>query len=112
MGKFLREVFSRHALSLAAIACLASLEAKRDEQGLRELAQDLGVPVEFFPAEALGSVAVPNPSARVEEHMGTASVCEAAAILAAGGGRLLVGKQKTPDLTLAVARLSPPASSG
>ncbi|MFP4032742.1 MAG: cobalamin biosynthesis protein, partial [Desulfococcaceae bacterium] len=49
---------------------------------------------------------VPSPSEMVERHVGTPSVCEAAALLAAGeGGKLLVAKRKSVNGTVAVAEL-------
>jgi cobalt-precorrin 5A hydrolase len=48
----------------------------------------------------------------VLRHMGVASVCEAAAILAAGRGPLLLPKHKSPNLTLAVALKWPGEVSG
>jgi cobalt-precorrin 5A hydrolase len=103
MEQLLRLVLERHGLSLASAFCLASVEAKRDEPGLTELAVRLGLPLTFYPADRLGAVGVPNPSSRVAAHMGTGSVCEAAAILAARGGSLLAQKQTSVNATCAVA---------
>ena len=99
----IRSVFHRHGLAMASLAGLASIEAKRDEPGIREAADALGVAVEFYPAEILGCVKVPNPSATVRRHMGVESVCEAAALTRAGGKHLLVPKARSRNATLAVA---------
>lgn len=57
-----------------------------------------------FGSLVLGVVDVPNPSAAVADAVGTASVAEAAALLAAGpGARLLATKVKGPTATAAVA---------
>jgi cobalt-precorrin 5A hydrolase len=48
-------------------------------------------------------VSVPHPSAVVGKHMGVESVCEAAAIAASAGGRLLVPKTKSALATAALA---------
>jgi cobalt-precorrin 5A hydrolase / precorrin-3B C17-methyltransferase len=57
-----------------------------------------------FPAGLLAAVDVPDPSAVVAEAVGTPSVAEAAALLAAGpGARLVAGKRKGPTATAAVA---------
>jgi precorrin-3B C17-methyltransferase/precorrin-6y C5,15-methyltransferase (decarboxylating) CbiE subunit/precorrin-6Y C5,15-methyltransferase (decarboxylating) CbiT subunit len=57
-----------------------------------------------FPAGLLGAVDVPSPSAVVAEAVGTPSVAEAAALLAAGpGSRLVAGKRKGPAATAAMA---------
>ncbi len=103
IAAFIEIVFAEHDLAPAAIGVLASASAKRDEAGLLEAARRLGREVVFFENDRLNSVAAPNPSAAVERHMGVESVCEAAAILAAGRGRLIVEKQKRGNVTVAVA---------
>lgn len=111
MESLLRRVLHDQGLSPACLACLASVEAKRDEAGLIELAARLGLPLKFYSPEELATVEVPNPSATVAKHMGVASVCEAAALLAAHSRRLLVKKHKSANVTLALALASPRASS-
>jgi cobalt-precorrin 5A hydrolase/precorrin-3B C17-methyltransferase len=65
----------------------------------------LGLPVRSFPPEALSAVDVPTPSDVVRDAVGTPSVAEAAALLAAGpGAELVVPKQKNSVATVAVAR--------
>ncbi|QMU78564.1 precorrin-3B C(17)-methyltransferase [Streptacidiphilus sp. PB12-B1b] len=97
-------------LSPHAVACLASVDAKADEPGLVEAARTLGVELVTFTADALAAVPVPNPSAAPLAAVGTPSVAEAAAVVAAGGGELLVPKRKSaPEgraamCTVAVAR--------
>jgi cobalt-precorrin 5A hydrolase/precorrin-3B C17-methyltransferase len=69
----------------------------------------LGLPVRTFTAAALRDVAVPTPSAVVRDAVGTSSVAEAAAILAAGdGGELVVPKQASAHATVAIARRARP----
>lgn len=79
-----------------AVAGLATIDKKSDEPGLLALAQRHGWPLQFYSAEELAQVPVPNPSATVMKYMGTPAVAEAAALLAAGAGRerLLVEKHK------------------
>lgn len=101
---FLCKVLREHGLSTLSIAALGSADIKRNEAGLLQTAQELQAPVEFFTPEQLKAVAAPNPSAMVESHVGTPGVCEAAALLLAAGGELLVPKQKTDCVTIAVAR--------
>ncbi|MHC1712658.1 MAG: cobalt-precorrin 5A hydrolase [Solidesulfovibrio sp.] len=90
-------------LALKSVGLLASIEAKRDEPGLLEAATTLDAGVRFFSASELTDVPAPNPSAMVVKHMGVGSVCEAAAILASGGGRLLAPKTRTNLSTVALA---------
>lgn len=62
---------------------LATIDKKNDEQAILQLAEKHHWPLSFYPAEQLTEVEVPSPSAVVLKYMGTPSVSEAAAILAA-----------------------------
>jgi len=103
----LRETLDVADLSIRSLAAIASVDVKADEPGLLELARELGIPFQTFSREALRAVTdVPTPSEMVERHVGTPSVCEAAALLAAGeGGKLLVAKRKSVNGTVAVGEL-------
>jgi cobalt-precorrin 5A hydrolase/precorrin-3B C17-methyltransferase len=96
-------------LSPAAVGLVASVDLKRDEAGIVALAGDLGVALRTFPAESLAAVEVPTPSPIVEAAVGTPSVAEAAALLAAGpGADLVIAKQRSFEATVAVARRARP----
>ena len=99
---------SGHAnLSISSLRCLASIDVKADEKGLIELSQHLDLPLMFFNRQELNQVnTIQNPSTVVEKHVGVKSVCEAAAILAARNGTLVVPKQTTRNATVAIARIS------
>jgi cobalt-precorrin 5A hydrolase len=100
---FLKDVFFKFNLSIKCIDNIATIEAKADEQGILELEKVLEVPVIFFGRKELDHAGfVPTPSEVVKKHMGVASVCEAAAILASNQGKLLVPKQVTKNVTVAV----------
>lgn len=104
LHEFLKEVFTAEGLSLNAVFTLATTEVKQDETGLLRLADRLGLPLKFYDKNQLNSVdTIETPSKMVEKHLGVKSVCEAAAILAAGRGPLIVAKKKTRDVTIAVA---------
>lgn len=80
----------------AQVRVLATIEAKRDEVAFLELAELGGWPLQFFSAGELATMPVLNPSATVLRYMGTPSVSEAAALLAAQAtaSQLLVEKLK------------------
>ena len=59
--------------------------------------------IKFFTAEQLAQVEVPNPSTTVLKHVGTPSVCEAAAILGSNHGKLIIPKVKGKNWTAALA---------
>jgi cobalt-precorrin 5A hydrolase / precorrin-3B C17-methyltransferase len=89
---------------------LSTVEAKSAEPGILDAARALGVPVVTHTAKALAGVAVPNPSPAPLAAVGTPSVAEAAALIDAPGGELLVPKRKSAPqgrpamCTVAVAR--------
>ena len=101
--ELLRATCRERRLALGSIGLLASIEAKRDEPGLLGAAETLGLALRFYTAAELAGVAVPHPSATVAKHMGVGSVCEAAAILASGGGRLVAPKTRSAVATTAIA---------
>ena len=105
MEALLRQTLSVNRLSIHSLKAIASVDIKRDETGLNRLAAQLKRPIVFFTRDQLGRVkTIETPSAVVEKHIGVKSVCEAAAILASNGGRLVVPKQISPNVTVAVAR--------
>jgi cobalt-precorrin 5A hydrolase len=102
---FIKRTFQQEGLSLLSLKALATIEAKKEEPGLRMAARSLGVEFLWFTATELKDIPVPNPSPRVARHMQVASVSEAAA-LKAGGVELILTKRKAPNATLAVARVA------
>lgn len=84
-------------LAAQAIAGIATIDIKADELGILELVKAKNWCLQSFPAAALAQISVPNPSAYVESVVGTPSVAEAAALLAAStthtSNSLIVPKQ-------------------
>jgi len=70
-------------LNKADIVQFASIDKKNDEVAFLELAKKYSLPLYFYSASELAKVDVPSPSAVVMKYMGTPSVSEAAALLAA-----------------------------
>ncbi len=79
-----------------------SIDVKADEPFF-DIVRDNGHEVTFFTAEELSAIEVPHPSDTVMKHVGTPSVCEAAAILGSHHGRLIVPKVKGKNWTAALA---------
>jgi cobalt-precorrin 5A hydrolase/precorrin-3B C17-methyltransferase len=101
-------------VAASAVGAVATLDRKAGEPAIVSLGRRLGVPLRTFDRSALAAVEVPNPSRVVADAVGTPSVAEAAALLAAGAGAsLLAAKQvsATGDATVAVARRAGPAGS-
>ena len=90
-------------LAKAAVAALTTVESRGEEPALLEISRKNNWPLMVFTREELARVSVPNPSAKVKQRIGVASVCEAAALLAARTGRLIMTKRKSPRATLAAA---------
>jgi cobalt-precorrin 5A hydrolase / precorrin-3B C17-methyltransferase len=103
LARSLREA----GLSARSVTALATVDAKADEPGIVAAAGELGVPLLTFGAPALREVSVPNPSAAPLAAVGTPSVAEAAALLAAPGGELAAQKRKSAMATVALARRVP-----
>ena len=95
---------SKFKLSPKSIAKFVSIKKEEDVKGLRELSEEMNVPVEYFDKMILSTINIPNPSEVVQTFEGTSSVSEAAAIKASDG-ELIVQKHKfPPNLTIAIAR--------
>jgi len=94
-------------LSMKSVARIATAAAKRNEAGLQEYASKNSLPLVFFESEELNMVAFPSPpSAEAKAAIGALGVAEPAAILASNGGKLLLNKVKSENVTLAVAEVS------
>jgi cobalt-precorrin 5A hydrolase len=113
VAQALDAALAQAGLQRQQVQVLATIEAKRDEAALLALATQGGWPLHFYGADQLAAVPVPNPSATVLRYMGTPSVSEAAALLAAGlpAATLLVEKYKHQGVdgknaTISIARIS------
>ena len=80
-----------------------TIDVKEDEEFCAMLEDEYDEEVVFFTAEELAQVEVPNPSNTVMKHVGTPSVCEAAAILGSNHGKLIIPKVKGKNWTAALA---------
>ena len=91
--------------SSASLRALASVDLKRDDQGIWEAGEILGVPVEFYSrAEIETREGEFTPSPWVKKAIGVNGVCEPAALLAGRKARMVVSKRVYGGVTAAVAR--------
>ncbi len=95
-------------LSQQSIAGFATIDIKKNEKGILELAEEKNLPIKFFRKEDLSTINVPNPSLVVQKEIGTPSVAEASCLLAAGEeSKLLeekrIFKNESGAVTIAVA---------
>ncbi|WP_251959293.1 cobalamin biosynthesis protein [Nostoc commune] len=79
----IEQVFRENQLFQSAIAGIATIDTKASEFGLAKLCHLRNLPLKTFSAEILRCVCVPNPATITDHKVGTPSVAEAAAILAA-----------------------------
>ena len=90
LNKFLKS----SNISPLSIAGISTIDIKKDEKGILELAAEKNLPIKFFTKEELSKIIVPNPSNKVKKEIGTSSVAEASCILAAGEESRLLKEKK------------------
>ncbi|MHA6194796.1 cobalamin biosynthesis protein [Pseudomonas wadenswilerensis] len=117
LAGFLRQILQDHDLPFSALAGLASIDLKRDEAGLLQLAEDLALPLHFYGAVQLAPFTprLSHRSATAFRHTGCYGVAESCALALAerlGGApaALRVERIVQDDMTLALAWV--PASGG
>lgn len=98
----------REALAAAGgpdgLAAVATVSDKADEEALKLLASECGVPIRAVPAEMLVDIATPTQSQLITAKFSTGSVAEAAALAAAGPrARLIVTRAISQDRTATAA---------
>ncbi len=95
------ETFAANNLARESVRQFGSIDLKEDEPAMEQF------PISYFTAEELKAQThrLLNPSAVVEEEVGTPSVAEAAALALVGpNGKLIVGKTKSKRATIAIAQ--------
>lgn len=106
----LDQALQAHNIELRQIKALASIDLKRDEPGLIELAEQLALPLVYFSSEQLTGYQ-PQLSHRSDiafERTGCYGIAESAALalaeqLAQAPAKLLISRQKYAQATLALA---------
>ena len=95
---------SAHGIPRCAVVGAASIDLKACEPGLLTWAREARLPLTFYAAETLRQAEGEFSSSEfVKSVTGADNVCERAAVLAAGGGRILVKKQAANGVTVAAA---------
>lgn len=91
-------------IDLRTIAGVASVDLKKDEQGLLAFAQKYKYPITFYTSKELeGLEGEFTPSAFVKSIVGVSNVCERSAVMDAGNHNLLLKKTSKNGVTLAIA---------
>ncbi|MEH2297820.1 MAG: cobalamin biosynthesis protein [Nostoc sp.] len=107
IDRAIEQVFQENQLFQSAIAGIATIDTKASEVGLVQLCRLRNLPLKTFSAQILRSVCVPNPATITDHKVGTPSVAEAAAILAATQTPLLTACPFTSTESLGVRFLVP-----
>lgn len=107
LREFATMVLEGFGISLRDVGCIATVDIKKDEEGLKALSQAWRMPLITYEASVLAKVPGEfSSSERVLEHTGVDNVCERAAVLAAGpGAELVVRKTAVAGMTIAVAEV-------
>ncbi|UVM40941.1 cobalamin biosynthesis protein [Pseudomonas sp. B21-017] len=106
----LDQALQAHQIELREIKALASIDLKREEPGLIELAEQLALPLMYFSSEQLATyqAQLSHHSDIAFERTGCYGVAESAALalaeqLAQAPAKLLIPRQKYAQATLALA---------
>jgi cobalt-precorrin 5A hydrolase len=99
---------NKAGISPYSIAGVATIDNKRDEEGLISFCKSINKQLIFYSAEELNRVIYEKmspPSVEAQKHVGANGVAEPAALLAAGKGvELIMNKIRSGNVTLAIAR--------
>lgn len=96
------QVFKANHLDFRAVQCAASIDLKKDEEGLLAFCHEQNIPIRFYTAEELKAVSGDfTPSAFVQSITGVDNVCERSALM--GADDLIVRKTACHGVTVAVA---------
>ena len=113
MWALVQKVLEQTRVAPGAIACVASIDLKGDEPAMNVVADRLGVPLRLFTAAELEqeTARLENPSDVVFAEVGCHGVSEGAALASVGqSGALRAAKQKTANVTVALAEALEPVT--
>ena len=102
---FAEEVLRGNGIDIYDAGCIATIDLKKDEEGLKRLSEVWRMPLITFDAGLLAKAEGEfSHSDTVMEKVGVDNVCERAAVLAAGiGSQIKVKKTARDGMTVAVA---------
>ncbi|RME62645.1 MAG: precorrin-3B C(17)-methyltransferase, partial [Nitrospirae bacterium] len=110
IAQAIKEVLKEENLSEKSVSVIASLDKKTEEEGFQKLVKELELPWVGFTVDELNQC-VKDMGLQVSEYAekatGALSVAEPSALLASGGGTLVVPKKPVGNVTVAVALMPP-----
>ena len=103
--KLVLESLDELKINIKAIAGVASVDLKKDEEGLLDFAEKYRLPISFYTAAELESQQGEfGSSAFVQSIVGVSNVCERSAAAASEGGSMVLPKTSQNGVTLAIAK--------
>ncbi|MCI6676138.1 MAG: cobalt-precorrin 5A hydrolase [Clostridiales bacterium] len=106
MEQFIRQTMNKIGISIMQVAALASIDRKREEEGLNAWSRKWNIPFLTYCAEQLQNVTgTVHKSEFVKMKVGVDNVCERAALKAAGSKATLIYEKHAEDgMTIAIAK--------
>ena len=103
--EFVKEFLKENSIDINRVSRIASIDLKKDEEGIKEFSEKYGIPFVTFSAEELNSLHGDFSSSDfVSKVTGVDNVSERAALFASGcNGKLIVEKTVSDGKTLALA---------
>lgn len=103
---FVNRALKESGISMEQVAAFASIDRKKDEEGILWMSSHYGIPFVTCSAEELQQVEGNfHASEFVKSQVGVDNVCERAALRFSGpGGTLITGKQAEDGITVAIAK--------
>lgn len=106
IDQFVHRVLKESGISMEQVAAFASIDRKKDEEGILWMSSHYGIPFVTYSAEELQQVEGSfHASEFVKSQVGVDNVCERAALRFSGpDGILITGKQAEDGMTAAIAK--------
>lgn len=89
--------------SRKSVKALCTIDLKKDESGLLEVADKYGWEFVYYSSDELNTVPIEQPSHTVFKYTGAYGVSEPAALLYSGAEKLALVKKKSGNVTISVA---------
>jgi cobalt-precorrin 5A hydrolase len=105
------ETLSELELSIKSVRNIATIDLKKDEQGLLKVCNKYKWKLETYTPDELNRVPLKNPSDTVFKYTGAYGVSEPAALLSSGASDWLLEKRKCGNVTISVARIPRPSAT-
>lgn len=105
LREFFFEILSDTSIDLSCVATISSIDLKKGEPAIRELADELGIDFITYPAELLKKhEGLFTQSDFVKETTGVGNICETSAYLSSKNGEIVVPKRVKNGITMSFAR--------